>query len=104
MRLVAKGLFFLKFDTLVSCVVVVFCYKQLSQYKGMKIALYSHLYCSWRTIRLINDETISLLMSYSKLAKLRDISRHFQLNPILILEFDIGVRIMFLVDILKDNM
>ena len=31
-------------------------------------------------------------------------SRHFQLNPILILEFDIGVRIMFLVDILKDNM
>ena len=30
-------------------------------------------------------------------------SRHFQLNPILILEFDIGVRIIFLMDILKDN-
>ena len=30
-------------------------------------------------------------------------NRHFQLNPILILEFDIGVRIIFLMDILKDN-
>ena len=30
--------------------------------------------------------------------------RHFQLNPILILEFDIGVLIMFMMDILKDNM
>ena len=30
-------------------------------------------------------------------------NRHFQLNPILILEFDIGVRIIILRDILKDK-
>ena len=30
--------------------------------------------------------------------------RHFQLNPILILEFDIGVRIFLSRDILKNNM
>ena len=31
-------------------------------------------------------------------------NRHFQLNPILILEFDIGVRIFLSRDILKNNM
>ena len=31
-------------------------------------------------------------------------NRHFQLNPILILEFEIGVRIFVLMDIIKDNM
>ena len=30
-------------------------------------------------------------------------NRHFQLNPILILEFEIGVRIFVLRDIIKDN-
>ena len=31
-------------------------------------------------------------------------NRHFQLNPILIWEFEMVVRIMFLRDIVKDNM
>ena len=31
-------------------------------------------------------------------------TRHFQLNPILIWEFDMVVRIIFLRDIVKDNM
>ena len=34
----------------------------------------------------------------------RSSNRHFQLNPILILEFEIGVRIFVLRDIIKDNM
>ena len=42
-------------------------------------------------------------LQYQYRIKLEMSSRHFQLNPILILEFDIGVRIIFLMDILKDN-
>ena len=48
--------------------------------------------------------TFSLYPSIRFTMKFVNLSnRHFQLNPILILEFDIGVRIIFLMDILKDN-
>ena len=54
---------------------------------------------------LITNKNPSRKKLYTQLpgpSKIRHI-RHFQLNPILILEFDIGVRIIFLMDILKDN-
>ena len=69
---------------------------------GVPYSVFTKLYDSvvWPVISY--SSPIWGIKSYSGIDAVHN--RHFQLNPILILEFDIAVRIMFLMDILKDNM